>query len=145
MPACPGRDQHVMKQANSEPGVMEAKPKLYHFHGRGRMYSICWLLATVGVEFEEEFLETREQYEKSQKDGRLVFDQVPLVQVHDMLLTTQSGAILSYIAAKYYLYGKDLKERVMIDMYTDGTLDLMIMIASVPFKPIVEKEENYAL
>lgn len=47
---------------------MVAKPKLYYFRGRGRMESICWLLAAAGVEFEEEFLETREQYEKLQKD-----------------------------------------------------------------------------
>ncbi|KAL6086275.1 hypothetical protein STEG23_007284, partial [Scotinomys teguina] len=129
---------------NSEPGVMEAKPKLYYFRGRGRMESIRWLLAAAGVEFEEEFLETREQYEKLQKDGCLLFDQVPLVEIDGMLLT-QSRAILSYLAAKYNLYGKDLKERVRIDMYADGTLDLMIMIAGVPFKPPEEKEENYAL
>ncbi|XP_052594453.1 glutathione S-transferase alpha-4-like [Peromyscus californicus insignis] len=97
-----------------------------------------------GVEFEEEFLETREQYEKLQKDGCLLFDQVPLVEMDGMLLT-QSRAILSYLAVKYNLYGKDLKERVRIDMYTDGTLDLMIMIASAPFKPPEDKEENYAL
>ncbi|KAK2113868.1 Glutathione S-transferase A4, partial [Saguinus oedipus] len=52
---------------NSEPGIMAAKPKLYYFRGRGRMESIRWLLAAAGVEFEEEFLETREQYEKLQK------------------------------------------------------------------------------
>ncbi|EDL77743.1 rCG25753, isoform CRA_a [Rattus norvegicus] len=90
---------------------MEVKPKLYYFQGRGRMESIRWLLATAGVEFEEEFLETREQYEKLQKDGCLLFGQVPLVEIDGMLLT-QTRAILSYLAAKYNLYGKDLKERV---------------------------------
>ncbi|CAH6876630.1 Gsta4 [Phodopus roborovskii] len=123
---------------------METKPKLYYFHGRGRMESIRWLLAAAGVEFEEEFLETREQYEKLQKDGLLLFDQVPLVEIDGMPLT-QSRAILSYLAAKYNLYGKDLKERLRIDMYTDGTLDLMLMIAQAPFKPPKEKEESYAL
>ncbi|XP_023378427.1 glutathione S-transferase A4-like [Pteropus vampyrus] len=29
---------------------MVAKPKLYYFRGRGRMESICWLLAAAGVE-----------------------------------------------------------------------------------------------
>lgn len=46
-----------------------------------------------------------------QKDGRLLFGQVPLVEIDGMLLT-QSRAILSYLAAKYNLYGKDLKERL---------------------------------
>lgn len=44
-------------------------------------------------------------------DGRLLFDQVPLVEIDGMPLT-QSRAILSYLAAKYNLYGKDLKERL---------------------------------
>ncbi|XP_053423278.1 glutathione S-transferase A4-like [Nycticebus coucang] len=123
---------------------MSAKPKLCYFHGRGRMESIRWLLTAAGVEFEEEFFETREQYEKLQKDGRLLFGQVPLVEIDGMPLT-QTTAILSYLAAKYDLYGKDLKERVRIDMYTDGTLDLMMMIAVAPFKPPKEKEEALAL
>ncbi|XP_053424692.1 glutathione S-transferase A4-like [Nycticebus coucang] len=58
---------------------------------------------------------------------------------------TQTRAILSYLAAKYDLYRKDLKERVRIDMYTDGTLDLMMMIAVAPFKSPKEKEEALAL
>uniref|UniRef100_A0A8C9QBX4 glutathione transferase n=1 Tax=Spermophilus dauricus TaxID=99837 RepID=A0A8C9QBX4_SPEDA len=122
---------------------MAAKPKLYYFNGRGRMESIRWLLAAAGVEFEEEFIETKEHYEKLQKDGCLLFGQVPLVEIDGMMLT-QTRAILSYLAAKYNLYGKDLKERVRIDMYTDGTLDLMIMIARAAFQPPKEKEENYA-
>ena len=64
------------------------------------MESIRWLLAETGVEFEEEFLETREQYEKLQKDGRLLFDQVPLVDI-DGMPRTQSRALLSHLAAKY--------------------------------------------
>ncbi|XP_019590309.1 glutathione S-transferase A4 isoform X2 [Rhinolophus sinicus] len=123
---------------------MTAKPKLCYFRGRGRMESIRWLLAAAGVEFEEEFIETREQYEKLQKDGRLLFGQVPLVEIDGMSLT-QTRAILSYLAAKYNLYGKDLKETVRIDMYTDGTQDLMAMIMMAAFKPPEEKEENVAL
>ncbi|XP_053424909.1 glutathione S-transferase A4-like [Nycticebus coucang] len=123
---------------------MSAKPKLYYFHGRGRMESTCWLLAAAGVEFEEESFETREQYEKLQKDGRLLFRQVPSVEI-DGMPRTQTRAILSYLTAKHDLYGKDLKERVRIDMYTDGTLDLMMMITVAPFKPPKEKEEALAL
>ncbi|XP_017398362.1 glutathione S-transferase A4-like isoform X1 [Cebus imitator] len=128
---------------NSEPGIMAAKPKLYYFDGRGRMESIRWLLAAAGVEFEEEFLETREQYEKLQRDGRLLFGQVPLVEVDGMMLT-QTRAILSYLAAKFNFYGKDLKERVRIDMYVDGTLDLMTMIMLAPFQRPEKKQETLA-
>ncbi|XP_070952185.1 glutathione S-transferase A4-like [Macaca nemestrina] len=122
---------------------MAARPKLYYFHGRGRMESIRWLLAAAGEEFEEEFLETREQYESCRRDGRLLFGQVPLVEMDGMVLT-QTRAILSYLAAKYNFYGKDLKERVRINMYIDGTQVLMMMIIMAPFKFPEEKQETLA-
>ncbi|XP_043319929.1 glutathione S-transferase alpha-4-like [Cervus canadensis] len=132
------------QEETRKPAVMEAKPKLWYFCGRGRMESIRWLLAAAGVEFEEEFLETREQHEKLQKDGRLLFGQVPLVEIDGMELT-QTRAILSYLATKYNLHGKDPKETVRIDMYAEGTLDLMTMVALAAFKPPEGKEESLAL
>ncbi|XP_042301909.1 glutathione S-transferase A4-like [Sceloporus undulatus] len=123
---------------------MAAKPKLYYFNGRGRMEPVRWLLAAAGVEFEEVFLERREQYEKLLKDGFLLFQQVPMVEIDGMRLV-QTRAILSYIAAKHNLYGKDLKERALIDMYVEGTTDLMTIIR-VHFKlPAEEKEKNLNL
>ncbi|NXU51946.1 GSTA2 transferase, partial [Turnix velox] len=123
---------------------MAGKPKLYYSKGRGRMESIRWLLAAAGVEFEEQFIETREDLQKLQKDGSLLFQQVPLVEIDGMKMV-QSRAILSYIAAKYNLYGKDLKERAWIDMYVEGTTDLMGMIMILPFQPADQKENNLAL
>uniref|UniRef100_A0A8C8S8Q2 glutathione transferase n=1 Tax=Pelusios castaneus TaxID=367368 RepID=A0A8C8S8Q2_9SAUR len=121
---------------------MTGKPKLTYFNGRGRMESIRWLLAAAGVEFEEEFLETRAQYQKLIKDGALLFEQVPLVEIDGMKLV-QTRAILNYLAAKYKLYGKDLKERAQIDMYVEGTTDLMGMIITFDFTP--PKQRNLAL
>ncbi|XP_072498561.1 glutathione S-transferase A4-like [Notamacropus eugenii] len=120
---------------------MAEKPRLYYFNGRGRMESIRWLLAAAGVEFEEVILETREQYLKLLEDGFLLFQQVPLVEIDGMKLT-QTRAILSYLAAKYNLYGKDLKETTLINMYTDGIEDLMVMIMTHYFKPAEEKKKE---
>ncbi|XP_051774110.1 glutathione S-transferase, alpha tandem duplicate 1 isoform X1 [Ctenopharyngodon idella] len=103
---------------------MSGKVVLHYFNGRGKMESIRWLLAAAGVEFEEEFLTKREHYVKLLDDGALMFQQVPLVEIDGMQLV-QSRAIMNYIAGKYNLYGKDLKERALIDMYTEGTIDLM--------------------
>lgn len=91
------------------------------------MESIRWLLAVAGVEFEEVILTTPQQYEKLVSDGDLMFEQVPLVEIDGMKLV-QTKAILNYISGKYNLYGKDLKERAMIDMYSEGLRDLMEMI-----------------
>ncbi|NWH78574.1 GSTA3 transferase, partial [Piaya cayana] len=122
---------------------MAGKPKLYYFNGRGKMEPIRWLLAAAGVEFEEEFLETREQYEKLLQGGSLLFQQVPMVEIDGMKMV-QTRAILSYIAAKYNLYGKDLKERALIDMYVGGTEDLMGFILFFPFLSAEDKEKQRA-
>ncbi|XP_064001909.1 glutathione S-transferase A4-like isoform X2 [Pogoniulus pusillus] len=120
---------------------MSGKPRLVYLNGRGRMECIRWLLAAAGVEFEEVFLETREEYQKLIKDGDLMFQQLPLVEIDGMKMV-QTKAILSYIAGKYSLYGKDLKERALIDMYAEGIADLMQMILMFPFSPPEAKEKN---
>ncbi|XP_025941960.1 glutathione S-transferase alpha-4-like isoform X2 [Apteryx rowi] len=129
---------------NQELRSMSEKPRLIYFNGRGRMESVRWLLAAARVEFEEIFLDTREQYVKLIKDGSLMFQQVPLVEIDGMKMV-QTRAILSYIAGKYNLYGKDLKERAFIDMYVEGITDLMHMILMFPFSPPEAKEKNLAL
>ncbi|XP_016053549.1 PREDICTED: glutathione S-transferase A2 [Miniopterus natalensis] len=118
---------------------MAGKPKLHYFNGRGRMESVRWLLATAGVEFEEQFLQSPEDLEKLRKDGHLIFQQVPMVEIDGMKLA-QSRAILNYIAAKYNLYGKDIKERALIDMYSEGMMDLNEMIMHLPLCPPDQKD-----
>ncbi|XP_029926362.1 glutathione S-transferase, alpha tandem duplicate 1 isoform X1 [Myripristis murdjan] len=113
---------------------MAGKVVLYYFNGRGKMESIRWLLTVAGVEFDEVHLTARDQYLKLLKDGDLMFQQVPLVEIDGMKLV-QTKAILNYIAEKHNLQGKDLKERVMINMYAEGLMDLMEMIMMLPFTP----------
>ncbi|XP_062981129.1 glutathione S-transferase 3-like [Elgaria multicarinata webbii] len=123
---------------------MAEKPKLYYFDGRGKMEPIRWLLAAAGVEFEEEILETREQFEKLLQDGFLLFQQVPLVEMDGMKMV-QTRAILQYIAAKHNLCGKDLKERALIDMYVEGIMDLNGLILMFPFLSPEDKEKQLAV
>ncbi|XP_001108174.3 glutathione S-transferase A5 isoform X1 [Macaca mulatta] len=106
---------------------MAEKPKLHYLNTRGRMEPIRWLLAAAGVEFEEKFLESAEDLDKLRNDGSLLFQQVPMVEIDGMKLV-QTRAILNYIASKYNLYGKDIKERALIDMYTEGIVDLTEMV-----------------
>ncbi|XP_063772760.1 glutathione S-transferase A4-like [Pseudophryne corroboree] len=120
---------------------MSAKPKLYYFYGRGKMESVRWLLAAAGVEFEEEFLETREQYEALLQDGALLFEQTPMVEIDGMKLV-QTRAILRYIAEKHGLYGKDIMERTFIDMYVEGVLDFTEIIMWHPFVLPEDKERH---
>ncbi|XP_069873398.1 glutathione S-transferase A2-like [Dipodomys merriami] len=120
------------------------KPVLHYFNGRGRMESIRWLLAAAGVEFEEKFIESPEDLDKLRNDGSLMFQQVPMVEMDGMKLV-QSRAILNYIATKYNLYGKDAKERALIDMYTEGVADLGEMLMTLPLTPSDQREAKIAL
>ncbi|TKS85478.1 Glutathione S-transferase [Collichthys lucidus] len=113
---------------------MAEKVVLHYLNGRGRMESIRWLLAVAEVEFDEVFLETREQYEKLLSDGALMFQQVPMVEIDGMKLI-QTKAILNYIAEKYNLDGKDIKDRAMVNMYSEGVMDLMEMIMLLIISP----------
>ncbi|XP_047652664.1 LOW QUALITY PROTEIN: glutathione S-transferase alpha M14-like [Phacochoerus africanus] len=123
---------------------MAGKPILHYFNGRGRMECIRWLLAAAGVEFEEKFVDTPEDLEKLRNDGSLMFQQVPMIEIDGMKLV-QTRAILNYIATKYDLCGKDIKERAAVDMYTEGIADMGEMIMLLPVCPPDEKDAKMAL
>ncbi|XP_075058592.1 glutathione S-transferase 3-like isoform X3 [Mixophyes fleayi] len=123
---------------------MAAKPKLHYFNGRGRMECVRWLLSAAGVAFDEQLYDSKEEYEKLLKSGDLMFQQVPLVEI-DGLKLVQTRAILSYIAGKYNLYGKDLKERAYIDMYVEGVCELVLLVLLSFFLPEDDKEKQRCL
>nr|XP_020142732.1 glutathione S-transferase-like isoform X2 [Microcebus murinus] len=141
--------EHRMQKSLSQPLSvdfqeslsMAEKPKLHYFNGRGRMESIRWLLAAAGVEFEEKLFETREEFEKLIQGGTLMYERVPMVEIDGMNLV-ETRAILRYIAAKYDLYGRNLKEQAWIDMYVEGLRDLSDMIMFFPLSLPEEKEMN---
>nr|XP_021521134.1 glutathione S-transferase A1 [Aotus nancymaae] len=122
---------------------MAEKPKLHYFNARGRMEPIRWLLAAAGVEFEEKLIKSPEDLDKLRNDGYLMFQQVPMVEIDGMKLV-QTRAILNYIASKYDLYGKDTKERALIDMYTEGMADLYEMVLLLPLCKPEEKDAKIA-
>ncbi|XP_049990613.1 glutathione S-transferase A6-like [Alexandromys fortis] len=73
-----------------------------------------------------------------------MFQQVPMVEVDGMKLV-QTRAILNYFSSKYNLYGKDMKERALIDMYSEGLADLNEIYILYPLDPPGVKEANIAL
>ncbi|XP_063772757.1 glutathione S-transferase 3-like [Pseudophryne corroboree] len=117
---------------------MSAKPILHYFNGRGRMECVRWLLAAAGVEFEEKFYVTKEEFEKLLKSGDLMFQQIPMVEI-DGLKLVQTRAIMNYIARKSNMYGKDQKESAFIDMYVEGCSDLALLVIPIFFLPEADK------
>ncbi|ELV09921.1 Glutathione S-transferase A1 [Tupaia chinensis] len=67
-----------------------------------------------------------------------------MVEIDGMKMV-QTRAILNYIATKYNLYGKDMKERALIDMYVEGMADLYEMILLLPICPPEQKDAKVAL
>ncbi|ELV11973.1 Glutathione S-transferase A2 [Tupaia chinensis] len=67
-----------------------------------------------------------------------------MVEIDGMKMV-QTRAILNYIATKYNLYGKDMKERALIDMYVEGMADLYEMILLLPLCPPDQKDAKVAL
>ncbi|KAL2791964.1 glutathione S-transferase A5, partial [Daubentonia madagascariensis] len=94
--------------------------------------------------FEEKFLESPEDWDKLRNDGSLMFQQVPMVEIDGMRLV-QTRAILNYVASKHDLYGKDIKDRALIDMYVEGMADLNEMIILFPIHPPEEQDAKLAL
>ncbi|GAB1284834.1 Glutathione S-transferase A3 [Apodemus speciosus] len=97
--------------------------------------------AVFALQFEEKYIKTLKDLKRLKDEGSLMFEQVPMVEIDGMKLV-QTRAILNYIASKYNLYGKDVKERALIDMYTEGTYDLNDMIIRYPFLPPGQKDAS---
>ncbi|NXO27917.1 GSTA1 transferase, partial [Cisticola juncidis] len=76
-------------------------------------------------------------------DGSLLFQQVPMVEIDGMKMV-QTRAILNYIATKHNLYGKDLKERALIDMYVEGMFDLNELFVMYEITPEDKREQQIA-
>ncbi|KAM3930288.1 glutathione S-transferase 3-like [Leptodactylus fuscus] len=117
------------------------KPVLHYFNGRGRGEAIRIMLAVAGVEFDEKFYKTKEEFKELLQSGKLMFQQIPMLEI-DGLCLVQSRAILSYIAEKYNLYGSDLQERAFVNMYVEGTTDLLTEVLKYFFLSESEKEKQ---
>ncbi|XP_067675776.1 glutathione S-transferase 3-like [Haliotis asinina] len=95
---------------------------LTYFDGRGLGEIVRFTLAACGIEFTETLLQERQEYEKLLEEGKLMFHQVPLLEI-DGLELVQSGAIVRYVARKGGLYGDSNEETSKIDMFYEGTRD----------------------
>ncbi|XP_068961815.1 glutathione S-transferase-like [Petaurus breviceps papuanus] len=116
---------------------MANKPVLHYFNGKGRMESIRWLLATAGVEFEEQLFEIKDQLEKL-RSTVLLFQQVEI----DGMKLVQSRAILHYDGDKYNLLGKVIKERATVIIYSEKTMDMRELVILYPFLKGEEQEKR---
>ncbi|XP_052088658.1 glutathione S-transferase 3-like isoform X1 [Mytilus californianus] len=106
--------------------------KLTYANGRGIAEIIRMVLAAAGLEYTEEYLTSKEQWEELKKSGKLLYNQVPLLEI-DGLELVQTGAIVRYLAKKYNMYGSNELEAVKIDMYYEGSRDFYSVFIAMVF------------
>ncbi|KAK3097340.1 hypothetical protein FSP39_008806 [Pinctada imbricata] len=98
------------------------------------------------LKFTEVLLEQREEYLKLKEADKFVFDQVPMLEIDGKQLV-QTGAMTRYIARKAGIYGSNDEEKVMIDMYYEGSRDFQGLYMAIGFqdeKTVLEKAKNFS-
>ena len=82
---------------------------VYYFHGRGRAETTRWMLAATNVKFKNVFLSSHEDFLKLKNSNRLLFGQLPLLEL-DGKAFTQSSAMVLYLAKRVKMCGRDIFE-----------------------------------
>lgn len=73
-----------------------------------------------------------------------MFQQIPMVEIDGMKLV-QTKAILNYIAEKYGLHGKDIKDRVMYETFLNGAQNDHKMHGGVCHTHVVFLQDQHVL
>eukprot|EP01095_Lingulamoeba_sp_RSL-Kostka_P007101 TRINITY_DN2240_c0_g1_i2.p1 TRINITY_DN2240_c0_g1~~TRINITY_DN2240_c0_g1_i2.p1 ORF type:complete len:220 (+),score=71.60 TRINITY_DN2240_c0_g1_i2:344-1003(+) len=106
--------------------------KLTYVNGRGRAEIIRLLLVAANIEYENCYLESKQDLEDVRNSGKSFYGQVPMLEI-DGRCITQTNAMVYYIARNYNLYGETEDDKVKIDMLYDGFSDTIKFIY-YPFK-----------
>ncbi|XP_046572511.1 glutathione S-transferase A4-like [Haliotis rubra] len=103
---------------------MATQPRLTYFDGRGYGELIRMTLCAAGIEFTECNMESREEFLQMKAGGKMLYGQLPLLEIDGQNLV-QRRAILHYLAIREGLYGSNLTENGLVEMYFEGSRDFM--------------------
>ena len=90
------------------------------------------MLAAASVEFANVCLSTREEFVTLCNSGKLMYQQVPMLEDGDCCIS-QSMAIVRHAARAGGLYGTTANEAARVDEVLDGISDARGPIVSYPF------------
>lgn len=110
---------------------------LHYFKGRGRAETSRWMLAVNDIPFQNCPLATSEDFAALKATGKLLFNQLPLLEIDGKNLT-QSTAIIRYLACKGDFYGDTADDRLMCDMVAGATADFAEAALQYAFLPTRE-------
>lgn len=115
-------------------GAEAALPKLYYFKGRGKAEIIRFALGAAGAEWEDCFLRERAAMVQLLQSGKLLYDQVPMLELPSGQCIVQTNAILRYVAETHGLHGQTPEERAQVDVLVEGANDLLGGLIGLPFQ-----------
>jgi len=102
----------------------KTKPVVAYWDIRGLGQALRYALEYAGVEYEDKrYSETNDDWVNDKKTLNAPFPNLPYYIEQDYILT-ESTAILRYIGNKHNIYGKDMKEKGVIDMVLGRVNDL---------------------
>ena len=113
-----------------------AKLKLYYFDLAGKGECIRLACAQAGIALEDIRipLDDRKLFEQMKNEGKLMFGQLPALQLEDGTLLTQSGAIMRYIGKLAGSYPTCMESAALVDAVMDEEVDLFVGLSVSKYK-----------
>jgi glutathione S-transferase len=116
---------------------------LTYWRGRGRANPIRFMLEETGTDWKESFVEGKAGWNELQASGKLMFGQVPLLEIDGQNLV-QSEACLRYLARKHDMLGATPAEGAIVDMVHAASVDIRGGVMGIPFQPLEARGPNLA-
>eukprot|EP00656_Telonema_subtile_P026636 TRINITY_DN2861_c0_g1_i4.p1 TRINITY_DN2861_c0_g1~~TRINITY_DN2861_c0_g1_i4.p1 ORF type:complete len:244 (+),score=66.30 TRINITY_DN2861_c0_g1_i4:129-860(+) len=107
---------------------------LTYFAGWGLAEQTRWVLAAADIDFTQTAFSTHEQFTALQDSGKLLFRQLPLLEI-DGLNLVQSQAMVRYVSRRSGLDGSTPAEAALVDMICEGIRDCRGVVVGFPFAP----------
>lgn len=121
--------------------VMSEKPKITYVRGRGLAEVFRLIFAVKDIETTEEHVTTKEEFDKLKATGKLMFNQLPLIEM-DGLCLIESQAQENYLGFKYDMLGNSNVERGKVQMFHTGSRSFLNACAPFwNFRPLEERED----
>ncbi|XP_072178378.1 glutathione S-transferase alpha-4-like [Diadema setosum] len=102
----------------------KGRPRLTYFAGRGLAEVIRLALNAAQIEYEDIYMRTREEFLQLIKDGKLMFKQVPLLEMDGKNLIG-SESTFRYVCKKGGFMGKTDDDQAMVEMLCLGARDML--------------------
>ncbi|PIK42419.1 glutathione S-transferase [Apostichopus japonicus] len=105
---------------------MTETPKITYVRGRGLAEVSRLIFAAKDIEIDEEYITSKAEFEKLRTTGKLMFMQLPLVEI-DGLCLIESQAQEHYLGQKYNMIGSNDKEMGNVYMLYTGARSFQIL------------------